>query len=611
MKNKWIAIMMVLGLAKLSALAQWTTQTVTLKPGWNAIFLHVNASYANIGDLPGLDSNIEEIWLWKPQTSAGQFIDSPDAPTNRRTRWASWLKNLGPSSTLQRLIGNTAYLVRYGSPDAAGNWTPAVDLTWNIKGRPVPPSYNWTSSGLNLIGFSSHPSTAPSLEQYFPQAIRNDLQFFGYKGGALGETNPRQVFALRSTATRRGEAFWVRSKGGQFNNYFAPYDLVLQNYSGVNFGETRGQYRVIIRNRTDRGLVVTLNLNSSEIAPHGQQAYDDGIKLMVRGAPNPGTLTYSHQSLHAGAVRITLTAAGKPGSSEEVILGLNRTGLTGASGSQHGSVLEFTDSLGHSQVQIPVRATKGSNVGLWVGDARIKEVRHDLTFFAKNPYTKGIMLDAEGKASIQERDDSYGPVSNPFPLRLIFHQGTNSVGTLNLYQSIFHGLQKGADLAVATPILSSDEDSLESSELESARRITALHLPWRPKGMPWAGTGEIKAGTEAVVQVGVTHNDHSSNPFLHTYHPDHDNLNNDIPAFKKELPQGSESFEITRDINLKFNDPPTDFDGLTRIQRRIAGSYNEIITIAGAGTEKIHYYTRGSFLLNRISTIDKIISSER
>ena len=44
MKNKWTVIIIILGMAKLSAIAQWTSQTVTLKPGWNAIFLHVDAS---------------------------------------------------------------------------------------------------------------------------------------------------------------------------------------------------------------------------------------------------------------------------------------------------------------------------------------------------------------------------------------------------------------------------------------------------------------------------------------------------------------------------------------------------------------------------------------
>ena len=81
MKIKSIAVSVILGMGSLSGYAQWSTQTMVLKPGWNAVYLHVDASYANINELEGLDENIEEIWLWKPQVSDAQFITTPDAPT--------------------------------------------------------------------------------------------------------------------------------------------------------------------------------------------------------------------------------------------------------------------------------------------------------------------------------------------------------------------------------------------------------------------------------------------------------------------------------------------------------------------------------------------------
>ena len=427
MRGKWIAVSIVLCLGSLTALGQWATQTMELKPGWNGVYLHVDASYTTINELEGLDENIEEIWLWKPQVTAAQFIKSPDTPTNRKSRWLSRTKNLGSSSSLQRLIGNSAYLVRYGKTDEGGNWIPASGKAWGVKGRPIPPTYSWTSTGLNLIGFSSHSTTAPSIDSYFPQTVMNDLEFFSYQGGDLSSTNPSQVFALRNSKVKRGEAFWVRSKNGQFNNYFAPFDIVLQDYQGLVFGVNRGQYRVIIRNRTDRGLIVTLNHRKSESKPAnpvGLQDYAEGIKLMVRGEVNPVDLTYDHSVLNIGDNhRVTLTASGKPGSSREIILGLDRTGLTGATETRYGSLLELTDSLGHAEVSVPVSATKSSNTGLWVGNAKIKEVRHDLTFFEKNPDDQDIVLDADGKAVILNRDDFYGRVPNPFPLRLILHQG--------------------------------------------------------------------------------------------------------------------------------------------------------------------------------------------
>ena len=602
MKIKSIAVSVMLGMGSFSGFAQWSTQTMELKPGWNAVYLHVDASYATINELEGLDENIEEIWLWKPQVSDAQFIKSPDTPTNKKSRWLSWTKNLGSSSSLQRLVGNASYLVRYGTPDEAGDWAPSSNKDWAVKGQPVPPSYTWTSTGLNLIGFSTQDTTAPTIDSYFRQTALNDLEFFRYDGGGLDSTNPSEVFALRTAKVNRGEAFWVRSKEGQFNNYFGPFDLVLQDYRGLVFDKTRGQYRVIVRNRTSKGLVVTINHKSSESAPEkpsGQQAYAAGIKLLVRGDMDPTDATYGQSDLNVGgSQRVTLTAAGTPGSSREIIIGLDRTGFTDATGTIYGSLLEFEDSLGHSQVRVPVRATKGSNTGLWVGNAKIKEVRHDLVFFKKNPETKSIEVNAEGKAKILGTNDSYGRVPNPFPLRLILHQGSDSAGGLKLYQTIYHGVQKGAEQLTQT-ILTSKESDLEPTQLASARRVSAVHLPWKKEEASWSCAGEIAPGENVVVSVKTDYNDQSSNPFLHTYHPDHDNID---ARYENELTQGVESFGIIRDIRLDFDPAPEDFDSLTRLQKRITGKYNEIVTLEGSGAEKTHYFTRGTFVLNRISS---------
>ena len=409
----------------------------------------------------------------------------------------------------------------------------------------------------------------------------NDLEFFSYQGGDLSSTNPSQVFALRNSKAKRGEAFWVRSKNGQFNNYFAPFDIVLQDYRGLVFGENRGQYRVIIRNRTDKGLIVTLNHRQSESKPAnpvGLQDYADGIKLMVRGEINPVDLTYDHSVLNIGDNhRVTLTASGKPGSSREIILGLDRTGLTGATGTppRYGSLLEFTDSLGHAEVSVLVSATKSSNTGLWVGNAKIKEVRHDL-----------------------DSTNSYGKVPNPFPLRLILHQGADSTGGLKLFQTIYHGVQDGAEQLTQT-ILTTSESDLHPGEIASARRISAVHLPLMKNDIPWDCVGQIIPDGDVEVTVSTKYNDHSSNPFLHTYSPDHDNID---ARFENELGQGEESFEIIRFITLDLDPVPADFDSLTRLQRRVTGQYNEIITLVGAGTETKDYFTRGSFVLNRISS---------
>src|SRR6266480_2826943 len=86
------------------ARAQWLTQTNALKAGWNAVFLHVDASHVTLDQLVGIDpaNPIQEIWYWVPALPTGQFIDSPQVPSGSGNQWASWLRASGSASALQR-----------------------------------------------------------------------------------------------------------------------------------------------------------------------------------------------------------------------------------------------------------------------------------------------------------------------------------------------------------------------------------------------------------------------------------------------------------------------------------------------------------------------------
>src|SRR5690349_15111218 len=93
------------------ASAQWISQSFVLKPGWNAVFLHVDLSHTNLNGLVAADSAnpIQELWRWNPPAGA-QFTDDPAQP-NTSVEWSSWNRT-NASSALQRLIGDSAYLVR-------------------------------------------------------------------------------------------------------------------------------------------------------------------------------------------------------------------------------------------------------------------------------------------------------------------------------------------------------------------------------------------------------------------------------------------------------------------------------------------------------------------
>ena len=135
------------------AQAQWQSQSFTLKPGWNAVFLHVDASHLTLDDLiPSATGPVTEVWLWRPRLSTLQFVDNPATNSTTDSRWAVWTSARGDTDTLVKLVANGAYLVKNGT---------ATDYDWTVKGKPVPPSYQWTTTGLNFLGFPTPANTAP------------------------------------------------------------------------------------------------------------------------------------------------------------------------------------------------------------------------------------------------------------------------------------------------------------------------------------------------------------------------------------------------------------------------------------------------------------------
>ena len=101
--------------------AQWLTQSLDLKAGWNAVFLHVDASHTTLDSLVGNDPSnpILEVWQWQPGSTA-QFIETPLEPNNLGSEWFSWVRGQA-GAEFQNLVGDSAYLVKVGA--TVGSYT--------------------------------------------------------------------------------------------------------------------------------------------------------------------------------------------------------------------------------------------------------------------------------------------------------------------------------------------------------------------------------------------------------------------------------------------------------------------------------------------------------
>ena len=566
----------MLALVPSSVRASWKTESFILVPGWNAIYLHLDVSHKTLDLLLKSHTPISQVWQWDPVTSEAQFTtDVLSEAEEFDSNWSSWDAEGSTASDLDYFIANAGYLVY-----VEDSYTDGIDddievskvdpYTLELTGKAVPPVYNWTASGQNLIGFPV-PETVDgdrnftNFLNYSSTLNGSSTKIISYPGGEFGDSNPEDLIAPDSTVITRGTAYWIFDEDYEYNRYFGTFDVTLQDLDGVHFGTSLSAYSMRLSNTSTKETQIRLDLVRS-LDPEDGTTIVNTPPLLVRGGLDPDTLTYGFAtiedySVELEAVPITLAAEGSVGSAVEIVFGIDRAsfirddGSDALEGDEFGAILRFTDDVGFTQIDIPVTATKGTLAGLWVGEAEITQVQQDLSEFDVDD-DGDTALDDEGAAVVSTTDLSYGSVARSYPLRLIMHM--DKWGTTRLLQRIYYGLDGGQydeeeDAIIPMGMLATTEGALNQDYLNVARRITAVHLPWSEENSAWEFTdvegavGMLDHSSYLVTTVVTDHADQASNPFLHTYHPDHDNKD---AEFSATLDEGYESYDIVREISL-------------------------------------------------------------
>jgi len=417
------ALTLLLG-SLLPAQAQWLTQTNVIQPGWTAVYFNVDASGQSLNTLVAFNPAcpIDQIWAWKTAASPAQYLSNPAAPLAGDSHWLIYYRtNSGSVSSLGALGPNAAYLIHSSA---------TTNYTWRVQGQPVPPNYVWDNTGLNFIGFSTPAAHPPTFQDFLapaPWLVHNGtiLQYVGGPMSTVPPLNPAPLLALYSTPVTRGQAFWVGDTNNLNNTYFGPFTLTLPNPSGLNYGTAGNQFTFHLLNTTTNLLVVSLSLLPSETPTYVQTNIADAPPLLVEGALNPSNLTYAATALtvnHSGSgtnsFSWTLAPSGQPGSDVPVTLGVNRSAMS-AAGAYYAGILRFSDSLGLSEMNVPVSATATSLAGLWLGGVSISQV---------GSYLKSYGTNADG--SLQSSALSTPVIStNPIPLLFTNLVINNSVST--------------------------------------------------------------------------------------------------------------------------------------------------------------------------------------
>ena len=173
------------------------------------------------------------------------------------------------------------------------------------------------------------------------------------------------------------------------------------------------------------------------------------------------------------------------------------------------------------------------------------------------------------------------------PLRTLLHVADN--GTARLLHQVFLGQLAAAPHAVG---LCSSESLLKQDAKATAQRLVAAHMPITLPIIASPGSVAVPGSLTCTITVPF---DDKTNPFVHQYHPDHDNKNE---RFQPAL-AGVESYNIEREVTFTFTNtpPPGSASSSGWGSTVIGGTYTEVIT----GLHKTPIQMGGTFELRRAS----------
>ena len=543
------------------AQAQWQTINYTLHGGWNSIYIHGDASYATIEQQLANNPEVLSIWRWNPNPTATQFGGAGLIPLAGTPEWSTWYKPVATPDTLSALIGQTAYLV-----ECAGTITDTYQLS--ITQRVLPPASKWVRSGANFLGFPARVSSPPTIANYFatfPSAVAANTKIYKYVGGPIGEAVV-QVFSPSFEPLDRTQAYWFDAT--VVSDFYAPLEITPSNLAGLVYGRNGSQVTVRVRNRSSATVTLTVTPTASATAPVGQEQWTAAVPL-TRRTFNSGTNSYDFIEVTA-----PFTVVLAPQASSELVFGVKRESITGPDNSLYASLLRFTESSNLLEVLLPVSARVTSLAGLWVGDVAVTNVESKAVGFT-------------GTAT-----------KSPYPLRVLLH--VDDAGTARVLSQVFLGRLAPAPYA---PGIATKETHLKADEKANAQRFVATHLPLDE--VLATGTGSVALGQTLVRSVTIPHNA-PTNPYVHTYHPDHDNKDSRFALLPTTSAGSLESPTIGRTFSFTFSPTPLPTSSpLGWGSTVLGGTYAETIT----GVHKDPLTVSGTFELRRVSELGSITTN--
>ena len=532
-----LALFSGLGLSALPASAQWITQPLLLKPGWNPVHLHVRPAKPLCDEAFLGYPAIESVWKFNRRMTTVEFSENPSTLLPPSEHWLVWLPLSNPQSfirNLNQLEGDQSYLIKVA--------TNAAPFYWIVQGMPFFRTPDWLPNALNLFAYPINPEAPPTFAQFFADMSQVNTQP-GINSGiySIG-SNGREVQIIQTTRLQPqpGVAYWI--KCGQFTRLILP--LTFQGDFAANwlmdFGRDGKETSIYLKNVTaSTTITLTVKPRSSEPAPSGTPdvAGDVPLSFFVSD-PSQGLFGW----MDLPPVMVVSLA---PGEEKELRFAVRRSAMQpyapiGTNGAAYQSFLDVAESPHGVRVLLPVSAendfvqraksAKSSGdlpqynlyQGLWVGQATISAV---------NRIAQETSLTGDAATPL--------PTAQKMSFRLLVH--VDAQGQARLLQRVLLAIQGSGTNAQYN--LFTDETKVPATTGE-VYRVSSVAFPAIPP--------VLLDGTMGYALMGRVNLDYDDpvNPFKHRYHPDHDNLDEQFSTNK--LAAGKESYNVARDVLLNF-----------------------------------------------------------
>jgi hypothetical protein len=560
------ALLMWMSMALLSAEAQSFTQEITLRPGWNSVYVEVEPGNPRTeGVFAGIP--VESVWTRGEKLLPADFVQDQNEIHWNEPGWLVYVPATSPEgflTTLHAIRANQAYLIKLG-----GDRT----IAWRVSGRPSLRHPAWVPDAFNLRGFPIDPANPPRFAEHF----RSSPAHFNTAAGTLEEVfrlglDGRWTPVAPTDRMASGEAWWVYCRGA--SSFVAPLGIDVDQGDGLDYGALLDELNLRLRNRTPTVRTATVR----PLSPTGA-----GLLAMREVSGTNGEVRWPT----FGASRAHEVA---PGAATRIRLAPRRSAFNQ---NELTEVLTVTDGLGTRHlIPLVARLREGTpgetlhpHAGLWLGALRVTAV-----------------AEAHGRTPGEPT-----PVRAPFQMRLMLH--VDAAGQARLLKEVIQMWKDGTYRTEPDGTRVPDQQGrfvwLTRPELAVGFSGTILRdgVPVGRRiscaGMDFGGgtnatlglSGRFVIGERLTGTIRIA-SDAPTNPFLHRFHPDHDNL--DATFGRVE----SEAFEIVRNLEFELTAAdPTGFSAPDYGRDVLGGVFRETIQ----GLHHRSLAVSGDFRLRRIA----------